>query len=300
MGSGPSKETSVEEFRTSDHVLSKGQHIITALVDDAPTVKKEVPEDKPTGPKKSTSFLSRAFGRSNSEAKRKIVDLDSSESETDTDDFEESKRGIDLTLRNDIEDLESTFDRLGLDERGRAVPQNGVNGGHHQLNNGGHHQLINGGHHKNNGGHSFDNDHMFSHGGHQQQFRNGLAENDEDTGGASLNNTSKTLLMNGKRMMSKKGNVRLSWNDRPYPEQEDSWTLSKVKIDGFDPEKFRVANSTSNPRSQQRQDKHSLLLIQNPSNMSYSEADMPGSVPAYDPTEQQLLASIEREMGVLY
>ena len=33
---------------------------------------------------------------------------------------------------------------------------------------------------------------------------------------------------------------------------------------------------------------------------SYSEADMPGSVPAYDPTEQQLLASIEREMGVLY
>ena len=38
MGSGPSKETSVEEFRTSDHVLSKGQHIITALVDDAPTV----------------------------------------------------------------------------------------------------------------------------------------------------------------------------------------------------------------------------------------------------------------------
>ena len=30
-------------------------------------------------------------------------------------------------------------------------------------------------------------------------------------------------------MMSKKGNVRLSWNDRPYPEQEDSWTLSKVK-----------------------------------------------------------------------
>ena len=33
---------------------------------------------------------------------------------------------------------------------------------------------------------------------------------------------------------------------------------------------------------------------------SYSEADMPGSVPAYDPTEQQLLASIEREMGVLF
>ena len=30
-------------------------------------------------------------------------------------------------------------------------------------------------------------------------------------------------------MMNKKGNVRLSWNDRPYPEQEDSWTLSKVK-----------------------------------------------------------------------
>ena len=41
----------------------------------------------------------------------------------------------------------------------------------------------------------------------------------------------------------------------------------QVKIDGFDPEKFRVANSTSNPSSQQRQDKHSLLLIQNPSNM---------------------------------
>ena len=63
-----------------------------------------------------------------------------------------------------------------MDERGRAVPQNGFNGGHHQLNNGGHHQLINGAHHKNNGGHSFDNDHMFSHGGQQQQFRNGLAE----------------------------------------------------------------------------------------------------------------------------
>ena len=41
----------------------------------------------------------------------------------------------------------------------------------------------------------------------------------------------------------------------------------QVKIDGFDPEKFRVANSTSNPSSQQRQDKHSLLLIQTPSNM---------------------------------
>ena len=56
-----------------------------------------------------------------------------------------------------------------MDDRGRAVPQNGVNGGHNQLNNGGHHQLIN-------GGHSFDNDHMFSNGGHHQQFRNGLAE----------------------------------------------------------------------------------------------------------------------------
>ena len=38
MGSGPSKETSVEEFRTSDPVLSKGQHSTTTLVDDAPTV----------------------------------------------------------------------------------------------------------------------------------------------------------------------------------------------------------------------------------------------------------------------
>lgn len=38
MGSGPSKETSVEVFRTSDPELSKGQHSTTTLVDDAPTV----------------------------------------------------------------------------------------------------------------------------------------------------------------------------------------------------------------------------------------------------------------------
>jgi len=44
----------------------------------------------------------------------------------------------------------------------------------------------------------------------------------------------------------------------------------------------------------------SVLLEFNFVFRSYSEADMPGSVPAYDPTEQQLLASIEREMGVLY
>jgi hypothetical protein len=31
----------------------------------------------------------------------------------------------------------------------------------------------------------------------------------------------------------------------------------------------------------------------------YEDLSVPGSVPAYDPIEQQILASIERELGVL-
>jgi len=100
----------------------------------------------------------------------------------------------------------------------------------------------------------------------------------------------------------KTNNIRFSWDDRPFTETEENWTLSKVKIDGFDPEKFRVANNnstintnnTNNINNANSRREHFILE----SRLNLGES-MPGSVPSYDPHEQQLLASIEREMGVL-
>ena len=68
-------------------------------------------------------------------------------------------------------------------------------------------------------------------------------------------------------------------------------------INGFDPEKFRKVNNKnisgfdSEIRIERRIQSPATSLFQMPTNM-------PG-VPSYDPTEKQLLANIERELGVL-
>lgn len=69
-------------------------------------------------------------------------------------------------------------------------------------------------------------------------------------------------------------------------------------IDGFDPDKFRKVNSkptnagTSNSAP-------TVSIGRNDFGSSTASMDVPGAVPTYDTTEQQLLASIEHELGVI-
>lgn len=90
--------------------------------------------------------------------------------------------------------------------------------------------------------------------------------------------------------------IRFSWEDR-MTEQEE-WKLQKVNIDGFDPEKFRVANQTGQKSS--TDDSDIIISHKVPTHAkrpAYPElVSMPG-VPSYDPLEQQLLASLERKSG---
>jgi hypothetical protein len=68
-------------------------------------------------------------------------------------------------------------------------------------------------------------------------------------------------------------------------------------INGFDPDKFRRVNNKNGPSfdSEIRIERR----IQSPASASFQiPASMPG-VPSYDPTEKQLLATIEQELGVL-
>lgn len=94
--------------------------------------------------------------------------------------------------------------------------------------------------------------------------------------------------------------IRFSWEDR-MTEQEE-WAVQKVNIDGFDPEKFRVANQQASHQRRSPDDSDIIISHKIPSltnRPAYPElVSMPG-VPSYDPLEQQLLASLERELGVL-
>ena len=77
----------------------------------------------------------------------------------------------------------------------------------------------------------------------------------------------------------------------------------QVQIEGFDPDKFRAANSVHSSSSLPAP---SLLIGQRPSMPVARPESLPGSmpvplpaVPSYDPLEQQLLKSIEQELGMV-
>jgi hypothetical protein len=68
-------------------------------------------------------------------------------------------------------------------------------------------------------------------------------------------------------------------------------------INGFDPDKFRRVNNKNVPSFDS--DIRIERRIQSPAGSTFQmPASMPG-VPSYDPTEKQLLATIEQELGVL-
>jgi len=95
--------------------------------------------------------------------------------------------------------------------------------------------------------------------------------------------------------------IRFSWEDRMT--QQEEWGVQKVNIDGFDPEKFRVANQQKAGQQRSSTDDSDIIISHKIPSLANRPAypelvSMPG-VPSYDPLEQQLLASLERELGVL-
>lgn len=43
--------------------------------------------------------------------------------------------------------------------------------------------------------------------------------------------------------MRKKSDLKFSWDDRDGHKINDDWSIQKVKIEGFDPAKFKAANN---------------------------------------------------------
>eukprot|EP00096_Caligus_rogercresseyi_P007429 TRINITY_DN25284_c0_g1_i1.p1 TRINITY_DN25284_c0_g1~~TRINITY_DN25284_c0_g1_i1.p1 ORF type:complete len:299 (-),score=62.09 TRINITY_DN25284_c0_g1_i1:89-985(-) len=92
--------------------------------------------------------------------------------------------------------------------------------------------------------------------------------------------------------------LRFSWDDRKtnsanaFPsldrENEEEWTYKKSVIDGFDVAKFKKVNSS-------KTDLPSSFVDSTHGRNGLHESQMPG-VPSYDVMEQQLLASLEREI----
>ncbi|XP_040566576.1 uncharacterized protein [Lepeophtheirus salmonis] len=92
--------------------------------------------------------------------------------------------------------------------------------------------------------------------------------------------------------------LRFSWDERKTSsatavtsldmdrDDEDEWTYRKTVIDGFDVAKFKKVNS--------KVEETPFIEKHNGRNM-FMDAQMPG-VPTYDMMEQQLLASLEREI----
>ena len=76
-------------------------------------------------------------------------------------------------------------------------------------------------------------------------------------------------------------------------------------IDGFDPDKFRKVNKT-NKAAAATSSNHPGFAASNATSaasasrsLDMSAALPPGAVPTYDRSEQQLLASLEQELGVI-
>ncbi len=70
--------------------------------------------------------------------------------------------------------------------------------------------------------------------------------------------------------------------------------VSQTVIDGFDPDKFRQVNKASGTKTN-----NSSQFGAIEGTVATTEVEVPGSVPTYDPSEQQLIASLERElMGI--
>ena len=77
--------------------------------------------------------------------------------------------------------------------------------------------------------------------------------------------------------------------------------MFQIKIEGFDPAKFRAANGASVVGVGQEKSRMGLTDSGPGSGLGGGLAVaplVPGSVPTYDPMEQQLLASLEQELGV--
>jgi len=100
------------------------------------------------------------------------------------------------------------------------------------------------------------------------------------------------------KQLRKRSDLKFSWDDRnDLGHMSEDWSLKQVKIEGFDAAKFKAANnkvggSSSNIRPAVAINNNSSTLGAVP-----SFAQPPGFVPTYDHSEQQLLASLERELG---
>ena len=73
-----------------------------------------------------------------------------------------------------------------------------------------------------------------------------------------------------------------------------------MKIDGFDPAKFKAANNKMGASVSKTDIRvgGTNIISNTQLNSVPSFAEPPGYVPTYDHSEQQLLASLERELGV--
>ena len=45
--------------------------------------------------------------------------------------------------------------------------------------------------------------------------------------------------------MRKRSDLKFSWDDRDNQKMNEDWSIQKVKIEGFDPAKFKAANNNN-------------------------------------------------------
>jgi len=208
-------------------------------------------------PEKKESVIGRVFGKSKAKTATNLSKARTVVDLNSSDSEEEyfKVKAKDTELKKEISSLEKTLNSLGLDKRGRQVRVKENN--------------------------VKDDNHV----------------DDRPLGYSSDSDGYMTRVGDTKvqtRSHRKTRDLKFSWDEKQGGKQTEEWTVSKLKIEGFDPEKFKAANTVQSRGTpglvivQKRQSSGSLLPPNTP----------PGCVPAYSPLEQQLLASIEQELGV--
>ncbi|TRY71017.1 hypothetical protein TCAL_10834 [Tigriopus californicus] len=98
--------------------------------------------------------------------------------------------------------------------------------------------------------------------------------------------------------------LKFSWDtpsNLPKNKESEDWTYKKTVIEGFDPDRFRKANKGSTNVPSERKSSYSSPGPQRPfqgSAVRQTSMDIPGVIPTYDRTEQNMLASLEHELGL--